>query len=322
MISAYMSSNGFKPVLIDSSNLDLLNQAIWVDLLSPSPEEEQWVENALALGVPTQEEMREIEFSSRLYIESNILYMTAVMVAGAETLNPLYDAVTFALASEQLLTVRYIAPQSFKLASSVLGKSNGQTHSPVDILFILLEAAVDRLADVLEFVGNHLDNYANTIFPPETNHIKPNYQQVMKNISLKSGLNNKARESLVTFTRLITFFTKHSGENLSKENHIRINTLVSDLSSLSDYAGFISNKVNFLLDGTLGMINIEQNDIIKIFSVAAVIFLPPTLIASIYGMNFKFMPELSYKGGYFFALSMMVLSAWLPYRYFKYRRWL
>src|SRR5690606_35738301 len=109
---------------------------------------------------------------------------------------------------------------------------------------------------------------------------------------------------------------------LTDTEHLQLTTLNNDIASLSDHAHFLSNKINFLLDGTLGMINIEQNNVIKIFSVAAVIFLPPNLIASIYGMNFHFIPELSWKYGYIFAVFLMLLAGWLPYKYFKYRKWL
>lgn len=324
MIIAYSCSNNFKPQLIDHTNVALIKEAIWVDLVSPTKEEEESVEEVRALQIPTLEEMREIELSSRLYVEGDTLFMTATMVAQSASINPSYDAVTFALTPSQLITIRYIEPQAFKLFSNNLLKSYKGAFQPIEIFISLLEATVDRLADVLEYVGHDLDQCSKNIFQYEqaSEAPRPDYQRVMQNIGLKSNLNTKARESLVTFSRLITFFWQSAESRIDKEAHARLTTLTTDLSSLSDYANFISNKINFLLDATLGMISIEQSAIIKIFSVAAVIFLPPTLIASIYGMNFKFMPELAYKWGYGFAIFMMMLSAWLPYKYFKYRRWL
>jgi len=325
MITAYMARNNFKPTQIDDKNLNLLKDAIWIDLLSPTQEEEDWVEHYRALEIPTKEEMREIEVSSRLYVEGGTLFMTATMVAQSDSLNPQYDAVTFALMPSQLITIRYIEPQAFKLFSNYLTKSNQPSCHVIEVFISLLEASVDRLADLLEFLGHHLDEYSHYIFQNEKDlkkGEKTNYQLVMQNIGIKSNLNTKARESLVTFSRLIAFFWQSADARIDKDGQLRLATLNKDLGSLSDYANFISNKINFLLDATLGMISIEQSAIIKIFSVAAVIFLPPTLIASIYGMNFKVMPELSYKWGYLLALSMMILSAWLPYKYFKHRRWL
>lgn len=326
MIIAYSFANNFKPQSIDQGNLALLKEAIWIDLLQPTKEEENWVEEIRALAIPTQEEMREIEFSSRLYSEGDTLFMTAVMLAQSASTNPKYDAVTFALTPNQLITIRYIEPQAFKLFSANLGKSTKKSFQAIEIFIALLEATVDRLADVLEYVGHNLDVCSTNIFQYDKSAnvktAKPDYQLIMQTIGKKSNLNTKARESLVTFSRLITFFCQSVETNIDKEGRSRLSVLSKDLGSLSDYANFISTKINFLLDATLGMISIEQSAIIKIFSVAAVIFLPPTLIASIYGMNFKFMPELSYRWGYLLALVLMVLSAWLPYKYFKYRRWL
>ncbi|MGQ3888709.1 magnesium/cobalt transporter CorA [Legionella sp. CNM-1927-20] len=324
MIVSYLCDNHFKQEIINVQSLSLLNEAVWIDLIDPTKEEEAWVEKALAIGIPTQEEMREIELTSRLYMENDVLFMTALMIAQSASLNPKYDSVTFALTPKQLITIRYIEPQSFKMLSNSLAKTNKKYRSS-DILITLLEATVDRLADVLEYVGQHLDEYSNYIFQQDYNKgakPKPDYQQVMQNIGNKSNLTAKVRESLINFNRLIVFFRQSTDNQIDKESKIRLVNLMKDLGSLSDYANFISNKINFLLDATLGMISIEQSAIIKIFSVAAVIFLPPTLIASIYGMNFQFMPELSFKWGYELAILMMLISAWIPYKYFKHKGWL
>lgn len=324
MITTYSEHNNFKPVEINEFNLGLLADAIWVDMVSPTQAEENWVQSTRALQIPTQEEMREIETSSRLYVENGAIYMTATMVAQSLSVNPKYDAVTFVFKDNQLITIRYIEPQAFKLFSNNLLKSAMMPHGAMDLFISLLEATVDRLADVLEYVGHHLDEYSTVIFQEDgsESHKKLDYKQVMRNIGIKSNLNTKARESLVTFSRLVAYFRQSADGKVDKDQNLRLETLHKDLASLSDYANFISNKINFLLDATLGMVSIEQSAIIKIFSVAAVIFLPPTLIASIYGMNFKFMPELSYKWGYELAVLMMIISAWLPYKFFKYKRWL
>ncbi|WP_131783324.1 magnesium transporter CorA family protein [Legionella gresilensis] len=324
MIIAYLYDNHFKPEIINAQNLSCLNDAVWIDLITPTKEEEHWVEKALAVGIPTQEEMREIELTSRLYMENDVLFMTALMIAQSSTLNPKCDPVTFALTPNQLITIRYIEPQSFQMLTNSLAKNN-KKYRPSDILIALLEATVDRLADALEYIGQHLDEYSNYVFQPEYNGEKkpnPDYQRIMQNIGSKSNLTAKVRESLINFNRLIVFFRQSTDTQIDKESKVRLINLMKDLESLSDYANFISNKINFLLDATLGMISIEQSAIIKIFSVAAVIFLPPTLIASIYGMNFKFMPELSFKWGYELAILLMLISAWIPYKYFKHKGWL
>ncbi len=134
----------------------------------------------------------------------------------------------------------------------------------------------------------------------------------------------KVRESLVSINRVLTYHTsvEQQDKKVTKEAKARTKVLYRDVVALTDQATFLSSKVNFLLDATLGLINLQQNQIIKIFSVAAVVFLPPTLVASIYGMNFTDIPELKWMFGYPWALGLMVLSAILPYLYFKRRRWL
>jgi magnesium transporter len=307
---------------ITPKNQTLLKEALWIDLLSPSKAEEALVEQYLGLDIPTREEMVEIEFSSRLYKENGTIFMTATMIAQSDSPDPKLDPVSFVLTQAQLITIRYIEPQSFKLFTSHLRKFDiSQAHS-VTLLIELLDATVDRLADILELVGRRLDEYSKTIFRPQDAAVKRDYRQLMQQIGVNGDLNTKARESLVTFNRLMTFFGQTAGALIDSEGQLRLTTLSKDISSLSDHANFLSTKINFLLDATLGMVNIEQNNIIKIFSVAAVIFLPPTLIASIYGMNFQFMPELSWKYGYLISIGLILVAAWLPYKYFKYRKWL
>lgn len=298
-----------------------LQDAIWIDLLSPSKTEEMLVEQCIGFDIPAREEMIEIELSSRLYNENDRYFMTATMISHSDSTNPVLDPVAFVLTKQQLITIRYIEPQAFKLFNLQISKLNVANRDAVALLIGLLDAVIDRLADILELVGHRLDAYSKVIFKP-VNTTKPDYQELMQQIGTIGDLNSKACESLVTFNRLITFFTQTQDSRLTPERLLRLHSLSKDIASLNDHANFLSTKINFLLDATLGMVNIEQNNIIKIFSVAAVIFLPPTLIASIYGMNFHFIPELSWKYGYVFSIGVILFAAWLPYKYFKYRKWL
>lgn len=300
-------------------SIELIDDAVWIDLINPSLQEEQILEKYLGLNIPTRDEMREIELSSRLYKRQDTLYMTASMIANSDTADPRQDAVTFVLTPKKLITIRYIEPQAFNLFIARLVNLN---VSPAELLIQLLEASIDRLADMLEAVSHRLDIQSRTIFQSPLN-TQINYKTLMQQIGLNADLNSKIGESLLTFNRLVTFFAQSEESSSKNHNHnLQIATLAKDIGALSDHVTFLSTKVAFLLDATLGMINIDQNAIIKIFSVAAVIFLPPTLIASIYGMNFQFMPELSWKYGYIFAGSLMLVASWLPYKYFKYRKWL
>ncbi len=323
MITVFPDVRILEPQAIVADDQAFLKEAIWIDLLSPSKEEEAQVEGSLGLLIPTREEMVEIELSSRLYKESGILFMTATMVAQSDSPDFKLDPVTFVLTQQQLITIRYIQPQSFKIITAHLKKFDVTHNNATALLIELLDATVDRLADILELVGHRLDEYSKNIFRPQQDTAeKPDYHQLLQQIGANGDLNTKARQSLVTFDRLITFFGQTAGSRIDNEGHLRLTTLSKDIASLSDHASFLSSKVNFLLDGTLGMVSIEQNNIIKIVSVAAAIFLPPTLVASIYGMNFHVMPELSWKYGYLLAVGLMALVAWLPYKYFKYRKWL
>ena len=196
------------------------------------------------------------------------------------------------------------------------------------ILTGLLDAIIDQMADILEGVGHNLDRMTRQIFRPglqdkaERARTKPDFEEMLRQIAINGDLISKARESLVSITRLLSFASQSSYFSPSTEEADKIQVLMRDILPLSDHATFLSNKVNFLLEATLGMIGIEQNSIIKIFSVAAVVFLPPTLVASIYGMNFNFMPELEWPFGYPLALVLMILSSYLPYKYFKRQQWL
>jgi magnesium transporter len=324
MIKAFVVDND-RLRFVDSL-LDNREQVVWADLLVPTKEEEAVIEAWIGVNVPTREEMEEIEISSRLYVENGVSYMTATLPAHTDGDNPVMSPVTFVLAGNRLVTVRYHEPRAFqtfpmRAEKVATGCTNGET-----ILVGLLEAIVDRLADVLERAGRDIDALSHDIFQPtETNASKRDrdFQKLLERIGRKEELASDLRDSLMTLQRLSGFLGNAiKPEKNGKDVRARVKTLARDVLSLTDHVTFMSQKITFLLDATLGMINIEQNGIIKIFSVAAVVFLPPTLVASIYGMNFDVMPELKWALGYPFAIGMMVLSAILPFLYFKRRGWL
>lgn len=323
MLVAYIGSHTLEPLVITRENHSLLKEALWIDLYLPTSEEEALVERVLGLGIPSREEMVEIELSSRLYKENSFLFLTATMIAQHESPDPKLDPVTFILTPSQLITMRYIEPKSFKILSNKLQKIDISHYDALLVLLDLFDATIDRLADTLELAGHRLEESSKDIFRPRgQSTMKIDYRYILQQIGANGDLNTKARESLVTFNRLMVFLGYSEDPRMDVDKQTRIATIGKDIDSLSDHANFLSTKVNFLLDATLGMVSIEQNNIIKIFSVAAVIFLPPTLVASIYGMNFKFMPELEWKYGYLFGLGLMLLAAWLPYKYFKHKKWL
>lgn len=298
---------------------------VWIDLVSPTDQEEDDLERQLGIDLPTKEEMEEIEISSRLYSEDGASFMTATLPAQADRDDPEMAPVTFVLSDQRLITIRYHEPRAFQTFPMRAQKVAMGCETGEGVLIALLEAIVDRLADILERAGRDIDGISRDIF--QRKDTKPTasrgFQAVLESIGRKGDLTSHIRDSLVTLERLVGFLAQGVQQRKSgKEIRERVKTLSRDVRSLADHAGFLSQKITFLLDATLGMINIEQNAIIKIFSVAAVVFLPPTLIASIYGMNFEYMPELAWPLGYPFALGLMVLSAILPYLYFKRRGWL
>lgn len=304
---------------ISPANQEFLHDSLWIDLINPSAEEENLVESHLGINIPTRDEMLEIELSSRLYKDNGVLFMTANMIAQSESTSPNQDPVTFIINKNKLITIRYIEPQSFKLFNSRLKKL--RIDNAASLLTELLDVTVDRIADILEFISRQLDQVSKNIFQNNGSANK-NYHQLLQQVGIIGELTSKIVESLISFNRLISFFDQSSIIKIKDDDHLRLLTLSKDINSLNDHTSFLSNKISFLLEATLGMVQIEQNRIIKIFSVAAVIFLPPTLIASIYGMNFHFMPELDWKYGYIFAFLLMLISSWLPYKYFKHRNWL
>lgn len=309
---------------LDPPPADIPEACVWVDLLEPTLTEERAVERLLAIDVPSREEMREIETSNRLYEENGTLYMTATVVTKIDTDRPESAAVTFILSRNRLITNRYVDPLPFRRFVAYAERHPAAATTAPGILAGLLESIIERTADVLERVGVGLDDLSASVFAPEAKAPSQprNLRNVMERIGRDGDLTSKARESLVTLARQLTFIQQSTAVQMPNELRARYRSMSRDVLALADHASFIANKSSFMLQAALGLINIEQNNIIKIFSVAAVAFLPPTLVASIYGMNFHFMPELDWPFGYPIALLLMLLSAVLPYVYFRRRGWL
>jgi magnesium transporter len=313
---------------------------VWLDLVEPTSDEEMAVESALGIDIPTRGELAEIEASSRLYQEDGAAFMTANLIRRGDDERPESSPVTFIIKGNQLITIRYHHPQAFPVYIRQAMKPQATAMTGWGVLVSLLEAVVDRAADHLERVGAIVDETSKQVFDTsfvnKTKRVaikgkrrrkKPkNLEELLGKVGEEGDFNSKMRESLVSIGRMVAYMQAIIDQMRqtkdTKENRARIKILQRDIQSLTDHASFLSGKISFLLDAVLGMISIEQNGIIKIFSVAAVVFLPPTLVASMYGMNFKHMPELEWTFGYPWALFLMVLSAVLPFVYFKRKGWL
>jgi magnesium transporter len=311
------------------------------------------VERLLGVGVPTRQEMAEIEESARLYEERGALVMTAVVVTGvSERRRPATAEVTFVLTPNTLATIRYADPLPFRAFAEKCRRSPEAHDSSELVLLSLLENVVNRLADVLEITDAELDALSDAVFAdgdaavggdalgaeggavPDATRRRWSWrmarrrappadlQAVIKRLGRANALVGKLRESLLSLGRVLAFFRQGAGERLKDGVRARLRTLDRDVASLTEYDAQLSAEIGFLLQAAFGLIGVEQNNIIKVFSIAAVLFLPPTLVGTVYGMNFEHMPELAWPLGYPFALVLMLASAAAPYYWFKHRGWL
>ncbi len=342
MLTAYHVVDGIlKPRGSDNGN-SLNDKCIWVDLINPTKEEDLLVEKHFGFAIPTREEMEEIEASSRLYQERGAQYMTAVvlhqrdappLVAATPDQRreariadvPMATPVTFVLSGNRLVTVRYDEPRAFPIFLTRNQKGDLPCPDACSTLVGLLEAIIDREADRVERMQAEIDRLGHSIFGIHGDQATQNkrFEFAVKNIGREGELTSRSRESLQSLDRLLTYLAFVMGErNDDKHVRTRVKTASRDVASLNDQVNYISGKVQFLLDATLGLIGLQQNNIIKFFTVVSVAMMPPTLIASLYGMNFKNMPELEWNWGYPMAIALMVISAVVPFAYFKRKGWM
>jgi len=312
------------------------DELVWLDLLDPTPAEIERATELLGVRIPSRAAVQEIEASSRLFEEAGARYMTFAIVYKGDTDAPVAPAVTAILAGQMLVTLRFDDPLPFRTFAERLRAHPGTADSPDRLMIGLLETVIDRTADLLEKAGGQLDLVAEEVFThaeivrgrgrgaSALRRHGPDLRAALRRIGTAGELNSRVQESLLTINRLLSFYSLglEEREKKSKDQRTRLKTLTRDMRSLVEHSSFLSGRITLLLDATLGMLSIEQNAIIKIFSVAAVIFLPPTLVASIYGMNFKHMPEVDWLFGYPLALLLMLGSAVGFYSFFKGRGWL
>lgn len=303
----------------------LADDILWVDLLNPDKTEERLAETLLAMPLPTRDDLKDIEPSSRLYTDDHGVYMTASLICKAESNVPELADVAFILGGNRIVTVRYAEPKSFGLFAAALARNQVNCSKGSVLLMRLLETVVDRTAEVLEIAGARLDALSSDVFIERKLHKSrpPHFlEDKLVDIASYHRLVSKTRDSLVSLSRLVSFLASADPVKSSEDAKELCMVVAHDVHSLSEHAGFISSNISFMLDASLGLINVEQNAIIKIFSIASVVFLPPTLVASIYGMNFHVMPELNWHFGYPVALFFMVVSAVVPFLFFRWKGWL
>ena len=325
MIRAYRKDGSAEILGIEPTSGDFSEDIIWIDLIKPSREEEHFVEGRIGIQLPTPDELKDIEPSSRVYVENEAIYMTASLLYRADSTYPLLTDIAFILFRGRLITIRYAEPKAFELFSASLLRLNGQCDTGAKLLGHLLETIVDRTAEILETLAARLDALSITVFVNRkaAKRRPPRFlEDKLLDIASHHQLVSKVRDSLVSLSRLVIFLQSQPVVRREEEAAELLSLVARDLQSLGEHAAFVANNITFMLDASLGLINVEQNAIIKIFSIASVVFLPPTLVASIYGMNFEFMPELGWNFGYPMALFAMLLSAIIPFLFFRWKGWL
>ena len=314
-----------KPV--DSGKELIPQHASWIDLENPTRDEEQLVERCIGVNVPTLEDLSEIEPSSRFYQRNGTLYMTVSALTGITEGQPTTAPIAFVLTPKHLVTLRYSAPKAIRAFLKAALEDPSLVQDSSRALVRILDALIDRVADEIEELADEIELISREIFAKklEARRISADkLTALLTRIGLAQTLLAKIRVSATSMRRTLGFLGGSAAMEgpAQAKNREHLASLSTDIAALSEHANFQADHLIFLLDACLGLISIEQNAAMKLFSWAAVVFLPPTLIAGIYGMNFEFFPELQWHYGYFIALALMLASAILPYLYFRWRRWI
>jgi magnesium transporter len=297
----------------------------WIDLIEPTDEEKQLVESRTDTKIPSIDMLNEIESSSRLSVDHETIYLSIPAVAQADTPDAYLTPVGLILAQNVLITIRFSALSTFDAVSERV-KRDETRQSSIVILIMLLEAMVDRGADVLERLGAELTKVSRSVFRGDRATAKriARSNKALRRALTAVGLTGDqlalTRDALLGIARVAPFLLSLK-KSWKPEFESRLDAVAKDVASLNDYEAHVSNKVQFLLDAILGYITMEQNDLFKILTIVSVVGIPPTLVAGIYGMNFKYMPELNWMAGYPFGLGMIALSAIIPIIWFKWRGW-
>jgi magnesium transporter len=313
--------------LIDPAAERIPDEATWIDLEEPTREEEKLVERCIKVDVPTRAEMAEIEPSSRLYEKNGAIYMTVSALRGVDEHLPSTTPIGFVLANNRLVTIRYATPKPVRTFENHARREPELIKDGPTALVRLLDAIIDRLADEIEQVSERMEELSHEIFQEQQDQRRipaSKLTALLTSIGRAQTLLTKIRYSAVSTLRMLSFFGASSLIHDSQRNDLRhhVASLTTDVTALSEHTSYLIDSLQFLLDASLGLISIEQNAAMKLFSWAAVVLLPPTLIAGIFGMNFHYMPELGARHGFALAITLMLISAVGPYLYFRWRHWI
>ncbi len=294
---------------------------VWVDLLNPDAAALEHACTTCGLRIPSREDLSEIESSSRHFVENEALYLSAPLLTASETPEPKLTPVGFIVTRERLITVRFDAMRAFDQAAEQMKAS--PPRSGLEAFTLVIEAVIDRKADLLELQGAHLEELSREVFhePARKRRDSAAMRGLLRKVGGFGDRGTKMRGSLLAINRILPFVVDTADGSLPKELERRLNAAREDVASLTAYQENLASKVQFLLDASLGLINIEQNDVFKILTVVSAVGVPPTLVASVYGMNFKLMPELGWSWGYPYALALIAVSTVLPLLWFRRKGW-
>jgi magnesium transporter len=295
-----------------------LRNAAWIDLLSPTEDELAQVRAATGLRVPTQEQVSEIESTSRLSFEKGAWYLSTPLVSPRPEGDYALVAAGFVLAPKHLITIRFEPIAAIDAAQKSCGADTAE-HAFLHIL----EVVVDRAADALERAGAACDAISREAFRKSEREKKraDDLRETLRRIGLEADKTSRIRDALLGLGRIAGYVGDGGVQGAPQVSSSRLKAIRADVASLADYESHLSSKIQFLLDATLGYINVEQNDVVKTLTIASVVGIPPVIIAGIYGMNFHDIPEYGWKHGYPYSLALMAGTAFLTWLWFKRRGW-
>jgi magnesium transporter len=300
----------------------------WIDAVRPDAQEIAFLERTLGIEVPTLETLSEIETSSRLRSEKDWLHLSIPMIHRKDGFMPALTPLGFVLSKDVLLTVRFKHLKVFDDVLETVSRCPVQAGGP-GALIAILEAIVGHAADVLEGVGGDLDCLSEEIFGTNASNVqrhKPRedgeqLRLVLRKVGRSGDLTSKIEDQLLGMARMVPYVAANAAPYLEAGIRAKLKSLQRDIDSLNDYETHLTDKIQFLLDATLGLTNIDQNNIFRILTVVSVIGIPPTFVASMYGMNFKNIHEYDWAYGYQYGLLLIALSAIVPIIWFKWRGW-
>ena len=297
----------------------------WIDLLNPTSDERATVEGGYGMELPSREELSGVELSSRISLKNGVLYLSMPTVSHMSELEHAPSPLGFVLSKNLLVTIRYAQLRAFDTVAENCSKAD-VAFTSVEAFAAIVDEMVDLNADLLEKIAADLDDVSRAVFskPRQPDHVTRSNEElrgVLIDVGNAGERLSRIRDSVLGMQRIVPFVAGTEQDWIPGNIRVRLKATQSDLISLAEYETHLSNKAQFLLDAVLGFINTKQNDTFQVLTVISIVGIPPTLVASIYGMNFKNMPELSWAWGYPYALVVILLSAILPILWFKWRRW-